>query len=727
MNIRRIVFSLIFLPIGIHAQQVVHLEKQSPGRIFEGIGALSAGASSRLLVDYPEPVRSELLDLLFKPYYGASLHHLKVEIGGDVNSTDGTEPSFAHNRDEFLHPLPEYYERGYEFWLMKEAKKRNREIQLDCLPWGAPGWIGNGNFFSRDNIDYVIRFLEVARDIHHLDIDYVGIWNERPFSNEYPENTQYIKLLKQELIRHQLPVKIVAYDEPGSFHILPELLKDPELLDAVDVLGSHYQYWYPHNIDLEGLVQTGKPIWSSEDGPWRGDWPGAMVLAKRFNRNYIDFRMSKTIIWSLITSYADILPIPGSGPMRANTPWSGYYEVQPALWAIAHFTQFIQPGWRYLEEGCGYTADSTSSYTSLLSPGETDLSVIIETSGSSTNQSFLFVLPPSMAKKEFFLWKSDSLQQFILVKKLKPKNGHVSILCDKRSIYSLSTTRGQEKGSRELSIPADHPFPLPYQDDFASYTTGQLPHFTQDQSGIFEVRTKDKQQALKQVITGVGIEWHFHLNPEPCTILGDTNMRDYTMSINVMLSEPNQTASLFGRINKVSQVTVQPPYSYYFQMRGNGNWILGISAEHLLQTWVDLDKKWPLLKLSFPDHTRNCRLFTYEEIQQLEPSLKQSIPGLTELMEKDNDPESLRMMVFFDGTLAVYRDRILASGHTSFLLGQWNRMAMCMEGYRITVMIDDNTLVTVTDPTYTRGLAGFGCGWHEAWFDNLSITPIPKK
>ena len=71
------------------------------------------------------------------------------------------------------------------------------------------------------------------------------------------------------------------------------------------------------------------------------------MLAKAFNRNYVSGRMTKTVIWSLITSYYDNLPLPGSGPMKANTPWSGHYEVQPALWAIAHTTQFAKPGWKY--------------------------------------------------------------------------------------------------------------------------------------------------------------------------------------------------------------------------------------------------------------------------------------------------------------------------------------------------------------------------------------------
>lgn len=58
------------------------LDPATAHHTFEGIGGLSAGASSRLLYDYPEPQRSDILDLLFKPFEGASLDILKIEIGG---------------------------------------------------------------------------------------------------------------------------------------------------------------------------------------------------------------------------------------------------------------------------------------------------------------------------------------------------------------------------------------------------------------------------------------------------------------------------------------------------------------------------------------------------------------------------------------------------------------------------------------------------------------------
>jgi len=85
-------------------------DSAGPARTFDGIGGLSGGgATSVLLRDYPEPQRSQILDLLFKPNFGASLHILKVEIGGDAQSTDGCESSHMHD------PWTTDYTRGYEW------------------------------------------------------------------------------------------------------------------------------------------------------------------------------------------------------------------------------------------------------------------------------------------------------------------------------------------------------------------------------------------------------------------------------------------------------------------------------------------------------------------------------------------------------------------------------------------------------------------------------------
>jgi hypothetical protein len=147
---------------------VIQLKASDPGRVFQGVGAVSAGASTRLLFDYGEPYRGDILDFLFKPGFGAGFQHLKVEIGGGENSTCGSEPSHAITRQELAHPKA----RGYEFWLMSEARRRNPRVILDCLPWSYPGWLRGR--FSQDASDWFVAFLEVARKEYGMNVDWVA-------------------------------------------------------------------------------------------------------------------------------------------------------------------------------------------------------------------------------------------------------------------------------------------------------------------------------------------------------------------------------------------------------------------------------------------------------------------------------------------------------------------------------------------------------------------------
>src|SRR6185369_2431526 len=171
----------------------------SAGRTFDGVGAISGGGgNSRLLIDYPEPQRSQVLDYLFRPGYGAATQILKVEIGGDTNSTSGAEPSHEHTRGVVN------CSRGYEWWLAAQAKARNPNIKLYALSWGAPGWIGGGNFWSTDSINYLLDWLGCATS-HGLAVDYLGGWNEKGHNNTWYEN------LRSALDSHGYHnVKIVA-------------------------------------------------------------------------------------------------------------------------------------------------------------------------------------------------------------------------------------------------------------------------------------------------------------------------------------------------------------------------------------------------------------------------------------------------------------------------------------------------------------------------------------
>jgi len=59
-----LVVAMFLIVSNIDAQTTISLNAKDEGRVFEGIGAVSAGASSRNLIDYPDKQRSEVLDVL---------------------------------------------------------------------------------------------------------------------------------------------------------------------------------------------------------------------------------------------------------------------------------------------------------------------------------------------------------------------------------------------------------------------------------------------------------------------------------------------------------------------------------------------------------------------------------------------------------------------------------------------------------------------------------------
>ncbi len=557
-------------PVNPPGQTVVILDAKSPGLTFEGIGALSAGATSRLLIDYPEPQRSRILDFLFKPKFGAAIQHLKVEIGGDINSTDGTEPSIARTREEFVNPKPEYFKRGYEWWLMKEAKKRNPMIILDALQWGAPGWIGDGKFYSQDNADFVVAFIKGAKKYHDLDISYCGCWNERAYS------TEWIKLLRRTLDSNGLKqVKIGAADEVDKWTIADEMAKDPVLRDAIQVIGTHY----PRSQSPATARSFGKPLWSSEDGPWSGKWAAihesTANLAVEYNRNYVQGKMTKTVIWSPITSYYDILKVPGSGLMRANEPWSGHYEVQPAIWMTAHTTQFIQPGWTYLAGEACAMLPAGGSHVAAVSPDGKDLSLVVETFGAKAPQHLSFKLSGGLSCQKLHLWRSTEKEQFVKLDDIPVVGGVFSIDAEPEAIYSLTTTKGQCKGTS--AIPPSRAFPLPYRDDFEGYAPHTTVKYLSDIFGAFEVAEKSEGgKCLKQSIPMRGIAWLWQGDSDPLALLGSPAWQDYEIACDVCF-DFKKFASIYGRIIAMSALD-----GYCLRVGADGAWQLSACNKQLL-------------------------------------------------------------------------------------------------------------------------------------------------
>ncbi|GAB1605893.1 galactocerebrosidase-like [Argonauta hians] len=489
------------------------------GRRFDGIGGLSGGgATSKLLANYPLQQRNEILDYLFKPQFGASLQILKVEIGGDAQSTDGSEASHMHYSWE------ENYHRGYEWWLLKEAKKRNPSILLYCLPWAFPGWIGNGTLspFTTPIVTatYITKWILGAKTHHNLTFDYVGIWNERQYSADY------VKILRKVLNTNGLKnVQIVAADSDWS--IAKDMLTDAQLHAAVSYIGVHY----PGTLTTDDAISTGRPLWSSEDYSTFNDNVGAGCWARILNQNYVNGYMTSTISWNLIASYYSSLPFKRCGLMTASEPWSGHYVVNSPIWVTAHTTYFTSPGWSYLKHGSGVGKLSRGgSYVSLVNSSGKHLTVIIETLSHNNSLCIRPVLPSYKVEPQNVTFQFDPSLAFIteldvwftqlsftdkpsvIFQKQQPIpviNGQLNLMLGVDQVITLTTLRLPEPQPYP-NVPPTSPFPTIYSETFDQYPESAEPFNFAQQIGSFEVvQLNDPvySKVMRQMVLDMPVAW----------------------------------------------------------------------------------------------------------------------------------------------------------------------------------------------------------------------------
>ena len=686
------------------ATQVVELRGDAGGRRFDGIGVVDGGgATSVLLKDYPEPQRSQILDLLYRPKFGASVSALLVEIPGDGNSTQGSMPSHMHTRGDLD------YSRGYTWWVLREAKKRNPKLSLDGTAWSAPGWVGHGpslatgkqvfggdaHFWTQDTVDYYVKWLQGLRQVHGLELGALGCRNEKGVSLEFA------KILRTALDAHGFQaVKIHAFDNwpKNKLDFVREMLTDEKARAAIDIIGAHTlnskaPKGIPASLEIQAMAaRMNKPIWNTEEHVYKKGFDCAISIVQAFNDNFIRSGATKIVNWYGIAGVYPTEPYSEDPAMLlARSPWSGHYEVREALWGYAHYGQFTEVGWQYLNGGCGELTGG-GSFVTLKSPDHGDYSLIIETKEAAASQSLRFRVGGGLSGGKLCVWRSNHQEQFVRQASIKSEGGDFTITLEPGSIYSLSTAGGQQKGGF-ADVPAPKPFPFPCYETFEEYADpqawGYLPRYFADIAGAFEIveRPDQKGKCLRQVVPIPTISWA----PDwlPYTILGDDQWRDYEVSAVVYLN-PGDTAGIMGRINDVGT-------GYGFIPKG---YFVSLDADGLCRLVVARGKK-----------------------DKKKPVGDAEQQALLDSKHEDNEGG----------------EKVLGTAQVPNIgVNQWHRLRLRFEGPIITALVDDELVLTATDTLYSRGMAGLLAGGDKLklstpYFDNVLIkepdtsTPDPAS
>jgi hypothetical protein len=588
----------------------IALDGTGTGRVFDGIGAISGGGgNTRLLFDYPEPYRSDVLDYLFKPGVGAALHILKVEIGGDMNSTDGSEASHMHTATDLD------CGRGYEWWLMKEAKARNPDIKLYALAWGAPGWVGGGNFWSPDTVTYLMKWLGCAT-MNGLTIDYLGGWNERGYDKTFYED------LHSALATNHYAIKVVGAD--NDWAITNDMVADATFKAAVDIVGVHYPCGgdgapatsCPPNAN--GL-SLGVPLWASENGSQDFNG-GAPAMIRAIIRGYDDAKFTSFINWPIVASIPPSLPWETMGLIHANNEWSGTYQIGLQTWTTAQVTQFTQPGWSFIDSASAYLGGSNTNggYVTLKAKTGGDYTVILETTTATAPQTVAFTTSGSLSSSAVHVWTTDlgsasDADHFVHAGDVTPSSGAFWVTLPPNAITTISTTTGQGKGT--ASSPPPLAAVLPYADSFERESVGGLAPSIADQSGSFEIAACSggrSGQCLRQMSPVVPIEWNS--DEEPYTTIGTDDWSDYDVAVDVLL-ESAGSVEVLGRFSGRDYGQISKLDAYLLSVNDTGAWAIVMANQSGTRTTLASGtvaalgtKIWHHLDLSLTGTTITARI-----------------------------------------------------------------------------------------------------------------------
>jgi hypothetical protein len=172
------------------------------------------------------------------------------------NSTDGTEPSHQHFRGD------NSCERGYELWLIEQARARNPEIALYSLAWTAPGWLNNGTMYGPDTIEYMLAWLRCVEERGGKEGDSVlGLWNEAAQPNQ-----DYLVSLRNALDNNGFSSTRISIMDNAYFNEqeVAWAQANSTYKDAIGVAGLHDPCSYAYHPFLVAR-ELGWDLWSSED------------------------------------------------------------------------------------------------------------------------------------------------------------------------------------------------------------------------------------------------------------------------------------------------------------------------------------------------------------------------------------------------------------------------------------------------------------------------------
>lgn len=597
-----------------------HAQKAQNKRYY-GLGMVSGNNSSRLLLDYKSenPQRYwEILNHIFGED-GIGITYLKLEMGSDINSSSGTEPCVKRFRSEKAEVT-----RGAGYQLAFDAKKINPNLALDILRWSEPAWVTQSDDIYSARYLWFKQTLDMAFATYNLKFDYVSAnTNERDIEPEWIKYLSKSLKLEQKGAYDYSKIKIVSADEEGRWGISELMLKDEELLNAVDIVASHYTSFSDENTKILAK-DYGKQIWYNEacspmsyskgthrfdaSGSGLCDINGLLDIANRFISMYPLGDMILHSFQPVVCAYYDGVTFSHKQLITANTPWNGFYSLDNGFYMTLHFSQFLKKGWSFIENACfadgkkggdGHAmVGSKYTYITACDEGCNDYSIILT---NTTNEAIVYqfeVQNLGKASSSVDVWEtrgpcggSFDENYFKKISTITPKEveGKYCFSLEVKP-FSLVTISSIIKAEAIYNSPKETEntiLPLPYNDDFEyrGYEQnflpkrGFAPRYTTDQGGAFEVQNiKGNNVLVQQILPETkAIEWG--KTPNPTTNFGCDRWFNYQISTDVLFGAKSSSVRNYAGIGLRFSLADLGESGYWIQLFESGEWRLNKNSK----------------------------------------------------------------------------------------------------------------------------------------------------
>ena len=621
-----------------------------PNMLYRGVGMVSGNNSSRLLLDYKAENPDaywEIMNYIFGKQ-GLEVAHLKLEMGADINSSSGTEPSVMRSADEAADVT-----RGAGYQLAADAKTINPDLTLDMLWWGEPRWVSDAEDVYAARYKWYKNTLDAAWDTYGIKFDYVSATqNERGRDNDWVVYlSQHLKSETDSRYDYSA-IKIVAGEEVCTWQAAAEVLKglrdgDTTLSDNIDVLGSHYTSSSTDHAQ-ELARGYGKELWFSEgsspmaysEGAWRFDEGnsgltginGALDIANRFISMYPQGGMTLCQFQPVIAAYYDGVCYCQKQFINACDPWSGYYTLDNGFFTMLQFTQFMDKGWSFVDGACyadgvpggdGHAiVDAVYSYMTTCSPDKSDYSTVITNTTDEPLTYEFEVSDLANAGSEVHLWETRgpdggayNENYFRNIGSVSPEeNGGkytYSITVKPYSILTVSTIDLPETEYKNADSSGRTILELPYSDDFsyADYSgdflssRGNAPRYTTDEGGAFEV----SGGRLVQQITAAEKANEWGWTPDPTTNFGDDRWYNYSVSANVEFADSDNPGGCYAGVGLRYIQGHAGASGYWLKLTKSGEWSLWENSDVLQSGTTSADTSAQVtLKIQAVDNNVQC-------------------------------------------------------------------------------------------------------------------------